>query len=578
MGTGRVGYDRQRLRTLLVATDDAIASAHGVSHSDHHAQGAMASLRAADDFLAGPWRHTILTVLGGSWFERRIAGRTIPPLWSTADRCEWDPGPSFTNRPFADEPLDDLLTLLDELAWGWPRDREGHFLTDLDAFDPGVRQRLRELAHRIDDDPSILDRFATSLDRGARLDDIEMLGMMGAAGWFRPVVAIQVAALVGLLSMTHAATSDVTQRRHAIIEELGSALDVTPSEALDALHHAEVREWLVREDDLDPDAVAAFLGGAIHTTTVHDPDQLARSEHVWLSFVDLADEHGGRGFPPGVARGLAIGSAAHLPDLDQSDVGVIYRPGRDAVEFDGAELSHEQLSTLLGAIVTDPVAQTLLADLAHHVAVDGYRSRLALVDSSELAGEPFDRDDLHDLAAFGIAPAVNIVDLVFDDAVGFQQQRWNDIARAGAEGRNQLVDLLSAMSRAVPTGAALTAVVRSGLGALRSNPSADRHRLEVASAAKGLDTQLAREIVGSITTSPATGALFGAERFETTTIRALDRFADESASFDLHSVDDVVARLEHLGATSELDRSRIRSTVTDLLAPLTAEIEPTRDG
>ncbi|MEL6893021.1 MAG: hypothetical protein AAFP84_15625 [Actinomycetota bacterium] len=583
---GSVGFDRARLEYLRARSLVALDAARSIQDDDWHEQEAMASLRATIAFVEAVWIPTIDAILALDALTKTVAGTRGGFIEAVVAAAGLGAPPgsvasSVVGLPFASMPLADLLDVLDEIGRDvgprWPLDADDRFITSLDGFDTAVRAQLLELARRTRADPSIIDAVLSDALGGRASGAAELLGLLAADGHLDSITTLRVAAALSVGGASPRPTGQHQLRHHAINDIIRGRLDaladtIDPAVALDALEHPEVRTWLVLDSSIDETTAAFLLAIGIHGSVADDPSLATRSRDAWLAFIDLAERFGAERFNDGVAEGLAIGATVHLPSVVVARNGLVVDPHDDPISYAGAELTAEQLSTLFGSIIVSEPAAALLLEFVYDTAVDDVRAAVAEQDRRPRRAD-VDEDSLR----YRLTSAVRILDLVADDAIEVQQGRWNDIARARANGTSDLASFLAAAASIVPVGGTLAStsksLFRASMTAAKSNVDGDAPTIELADGLAEFETQLGREIVVSIAGSSSLRELVGFDQLDEATRNALDTIAADPPDVDVHTLDGF---LRDLGV-SERDIGDILGKVTELLRPIRLELDERLD-
>lgn len=534
-GGALVGFDRSRLERLRSATLDCWSRADTIRSVDGDAADAMTTLRAATAFLSGPMLRRIDAVLTSDVFARPIAGAP---------------------------------TAIDDTTWP-ASDSPG-------GFGGGASRRWAdEFVRRIDTDPTVLSGLFGAAERRHQDDEIERVARLAVAGELGSVTALRILASLSLEGVSGLPTVERLAQHDAWVDALLGRIDevlADPKRALEALEHPEVRTWLVAGDQLDDATTALLIGAGLYGSVQRDPNLLERSRAAWLGFVELAQRFGADRFADGVAEGLAIGAAAHLPTLLLAPNGRITTQNGSPVRHGRDELGADDLATLFGAVVVSAPAASVLFELIHDTAVHDLRTRL-----DELDRRRFDAEADQGAVAHSLVRSVGMLDLVFDDAVEVQQARWNQIARAEAAERTMLITVLSTVTSLVPgSGIAVSnarTVFRGTLGIAKSGVHPEAERVERAEAIDGFDIQLARELVASIADSSTLRDIVRFDQLTPASRRALVDFAASPGDVDVTSLDGLLGEL----GIDETDADVIAGQIDQLLAAVHHELEPHRD-
>ncbi|MEM1333671.1 MAG: hypothetical protein AAGG08_09455, partial [Actinomycetota bacterium] len=542
-----VGFDRARLERLRHASLEALDANRRIHSSDWFAHDPLADIDAATSFLTHDWLPVIDRMLQSDALDRSIAGWAAAQLeavsaeggllallaFLTRNPEPLRPGEQMNaGHGSSTHSVDHLGTLLDEFTASWPTDADERFLRLGDLSDEH-RRSLQTVAEAIAADPGLLDELlgsapvdtlgASESSRVARRTDA--LAVLAAGGALGPMATLRIAAAAAAAIEPdgHADTGFVQLRRHTIVSELADTFDelvdrIDADTALAALERPEIRNWLASDDQLDDTSVTSFVAaGLLGPLESLDPDRVGggweRSRAAWLAFVDVAERHGAHQLSAGLAHGLALGAAAHLPAMRFGPSGGVTdhrgepiqagRHGDGDADGDDHRIDEPQVEVLLGSIVTDPIAEHLLLEAVHDELVSSFRQQLAVADE-RMSGHR-GGGEVPALAR-SLVNGVQLLDVIFDDAVDQQQARWNEIARAEAGDRQQLLTLASTVVSLVPggnvAGGALKTTVRSVISTVRSNVDDTAPSIERPGRVTTLDVQLGREIVADIADSP----------------------------------------------------------------------------
>jgi len=344
-GVGTVGFDRARLEHLRHATDEAIATVSAVRLDDWHAADALASARVSQAFLAGPWRHAVVTTLAMWQLERDVAGRIGTAVTHLLDRRRAEgvsaDGPSCQLR-FADLSFEELLAqLLERIV----ADHGQNALSgDIwrrygdDALDE-IHARLLadpELLHHVADMPAVVPLLGLLIPRQDLPADVRI----------SIAIAVTSTPAIGVLS-------DTVLHEHS--RALASSIvSLTGERPIESISDVDLLVAVLRSGSGDPGLLGAWVDTTVDSLRARN---WPADESIGL--VAGLTRFAGLGTlsetqpPPSLVMPTAVLLAATTPLLAAGRIpnGDLYPTDDD--HADAPRIDRHELRDLIGLVLTD---------------------------------------------------------------------------------------------------------------------------------------------------------------------------------------------------------------------------------